>query len=250
VKASENLSVNMDSSEKHSRTILLLGKEKFDKLQMSHVLIVGLGGVGSYAAEQICRAGVGKITIVDSDIIHESNLNRQLPALNSTIGKNKSDVLKNRLTDINKDVIIESINTFINFGNTESIIKKTKYNYIIDAIDTLNPKVNLIKIALKYKIPIVSSMGAGGKINPDKVEIADIGKTYNCGLARMLRKRLHKEGIRTGFKTVFSSEKTSSDAIISEEGQNKKTNVGTISYMPGIFGMFCASIVIRDLTEI
>lgn len=239
----------MKPKESHSRTILLLGKEKFNKLQKSHVLIVGLGGVGSYAAEQICRAGVGKITIVDSDIIQESNLNRQLPALNSTIGKNKTEVLKNRLKDINNEADITTVKRFINTENIEKVLTDFEYDYIIDAIDTLDPKVKLIKEAVKLKIPVVSSMGAGGKLNPEKVEIADISKTYNCGLARVLRKRLHKIGIREGFKAVFTSEDISSDSIIIEQSQNKKTNVGTISYMPGIFGMFCASVVIRELIE-
>ena len=239
----------MKPKESHSRTILLLGKEKFNKLQKSHVLIVGLGGVGSYAAEQICRAGVGKITIIDSDIIQASNLNRQLPALNSTIGKNKTEVLENRLKDINNEAEITTVKRFINTENIEKILTDFDYDYIIDAIDTLDPKVKLIKEAVKLKIPVVSSMGAGGKLNPEKVEIADISKTYNCGLARMLRKRLHKIGIREGFKAVFTSEMISSDSIIIEQSQNKKTNVGTISYMPGIFGMFCASVVIRELIE-
>ena len=239
----------MKPKESHSRTILLLGKEKFNKLQKSHVLIVGLGGVGSYAAEQICRAGVGKITIIDSDIIQASNLNRQLPALNSTIGKNKTEVLENRLKDINNEAEITTVKKFINTENIEKILTDFDYDYIIDAIDTLDPKVKLIKEAVKLKIPVVSSMGAGGKLNPEKVEIADISKTYNCGLARMLRKRLHKIGIREGFKAVFTSEMISSDSIIIEQSQNKKTNVGTISYMPGIFGMFCASVVIRELIE-
>ncbi len=239
----------MKPTENHSRTVLLLGKEKFNKLQESHVLIVGLGGVGSYAAEQICRAGVGKITIIDSDTIHESNLNRQLPALNSTIGKMKTDVLKNRLTDINKEAEITDVKTFINTENIQKILTDYNYDYIIDAIDTLDPKVKLIEGAIKLNIPIVSSMGAGGKLDPEKVQIADISETYNCGLARMLRKRLHKIGIREGFKAVFTSEMISSDSIIIEQSQNKKTNVGTISYIPGIFGMFCASVVIRDLIK-
>ena len=235
--------------DQHSRTILLLGKEKFSILQKTHVLIVGLGGVASYAAEQICRAGVGKLTIIDADTIQESNLNRQLLALNSTIGKNKTDILKHRLKDINKDIEVITLKTFINAENIEKILTDSYYDYIIDAIDTLDPKVNLIKSAIKFNIPIVSSMGAGGKLNPEKVKTADISNTYNCGLARMLRKRLHKDGIRTGLKAVFTSERVSSDSIVLEQSQNKKTNIGTISYMPGIFGMFCASVVIRELID-
>ena len=237
------------NKEQHSRTVLLLGEEKFEKLQKTHVLIVGLGGVGGYAAEQIARAGVGKLTLIDSDIINESNINRQIIALHSTVGKNKINVLKERLIDINPEIKIHSEKLFISYENIEEIIKKIKPEYVIDAVDTLMPKVNLIKTCLEQKIPLVSSMGAGGRLNPENLHIADISKTYNCGLARMLRKRLHKFNIRTGFKTVFSSEKVDRDVIIEEKSQNKITNVGTVSYMPAIFGMFCASVVIQDLID-
>lgn len=237
------------NKEQHNRTVLLLGEEKFEKLQKAHVLIVGLGGVGGYAAEQIARAGIGKLTLIDSDIVNESNLNRQIIALHSTLGKNKTSILSNRLKDINPEISIQSENVFINEENIETVLQKTKPDYVIDAIDTLMPKVNLIKTCLKLNIPLVSSMGAGGRLNPEKVHISDISKTYNCGLARMLRKRLHKFNIRTGFKAVFSSEKVNRDVIIEEKSQNKKTNVGTVSYMPAIFGMFCASVVIQDLID-
>ncbi|RLD51448.1 MAG: tRNA threonylcarbamoyladenosine dehydratase [Bacteroidetes bacterium] len=237
------------NKEQHNRTVLLLGEEKFEKLQKAHVLIVGLGGVGGYAAEQIARTGIGKLTLIDSDIVNESNLNRQIIALHSTLGKNKTSILSNRLKDINPEISIQSENVFINEENIETVLQKTKPDYVIDAIDTLMPKVNLIKTCLKLNIPLVSSMGAGGRLNPEKVHISDISKTYNCGLARMLRKRLHKFNIRTGFKAVFSSEKVNRDVIIEEKSQNKKTNVGTVSYMPAIFGMFCASVVIQDLID-
>lgn len=237
------------SKEQHSRTILLLGEEKFKTLQNAHVLIVGLGGVGAYAAEQICRAGVGKLTIIDADFVKKSNINRQIIALNSNLGKDKTEVLSNRLKDINPDIEIKKIKVFLTEENVEEILLQNKINYVIDAIDTLTPKVDLIKTCLKHNIPLVSSMGAGGKINPEKVHISDISETFNCGLARMLRKRLHRTGIRTGFKAVFSSEKINSEVVIVEESRNKKTNSGTISYMPGIFGMFCASTVIRDIID-
>ncbi|NPA44725.1 MAG: tRNA threonylcarbamoyladenosine dehydratase [Chlorobi bacterium] len=237
------------SKEQHSRTILLVGEEKFSKLQNSHVLIVGLGGVGGYAAEQLTRAGVGKITIIDADVVNESNLNRQIIALNSTIGKDKIDVVSERLKDINSEIEITAIKTFISEENINEIISEQQFDYVIDAIDTLMPKVELIKTSLKNNIPIVSSMGAGGRVDVEKIHIANIEDTYNCGLARMLRKRLHKIGIRTGFKAVFSSEKINKDALIEEASRNKKTNLGTISYMPAVFGMFCASVVLRDLVE-
>ncbi len=235
--------------EQHSRTVLLLGEKKFSKLQKAHVLIAGLGGVGGYAAEQIARAGVGKLTLIDADTVNESNINRQIIALHSTIGKLKTDAFETRLKDINPDIEIIKKNIFFTYENIEEIILNSNPDYAVDAVDTLMPKVNLIKSCLDNNIPLVSSMGAGGRLNPEKVHIADISKTYNCGLARMLRKRLHKFNIRTGFKAVFSSEKVERNVIIKEESRNKKTNVGTVSYMPAIFGMFCASVVIQDLID-
>ena len=235
------------NKEQHSRTILLLGEDKFTKLQNSNVLIVGLGGVGGYAAEQLARAGIGKLTLIDADVVNISNINRQIIALNSSIGEDKISVITKRLKDINSEIEITAIKTFISEENINEIIKPQGFDYVIDAIDTLMPKVELIKTSLKNNIQIVSSMGAGGKVNIEKVHIANIEDTYNCGLARMLRKRLHKIGIRTGFKAVFSSEKINKDALIEEVSRNKKTNLGTISYMPGIFGMFCASVVLNDL---
>ncbi len=235
--------------EKDARTILLFGEEKFSNLENAHVLIVGLGGVGGYAAEQICRAGVGKLTLIDADVVNESNLNRQIIALNSTVGKNKTEVLCKRLKDINGQIEINTIKTFISFENIEKILTEENPDYVIDAIDTLNPKVDLIKSCLKLNFPVVSYMGAGGKSDPQKIHIEDIENTYNCGLARMLRKRLHKSDIRSGFKAVFSSEKADINSIVIEETKNKKTNLGTVSYMPAIFGMFCASVVILDLID-
>ncbi len=237
------------SNEQHSRTILLLGEDKFMKLQNSHVLIVGLGGVGGYAAEQLARAGIGRLSLIDADVVSESNLNRQIIALNSTIGKDKIYVLSERLKDINSEIIVEAQKVFISAENINEIIKVNSFDYVIDAIDTLQPKVELIKACLKYKIPIISSMGAGGRRNPEKVHVSDIKKTYNCGLARKLRKKLHRAGIRTGFKAVFSSEQLDKDSLVIEESRNKKSNSGTISYMPSIFGIYCSSVVLNGLVE-
>ncbi len=234
---------------RYSRTILLFGEASFQKLKNSHILIVGLGGVGGYAAEQICRAGVGKLSLIDSDTIQESNINRQLIASTTTIGKNKTDVFLQRLKDINPDAEIFIITDYISESNVGEILNTIKPDYVVDAIDTPAPKVSLIKTCIINKIPIVSSMGAGGRINPEKVQIADIEQTYNCGLARVVRKRLHKMGIRGGFKVVFSSENVIEEAIVQEESRNKKTNVGSVSYMPAVFGMFLASVVIRDITN-
>ncbi len=229
-----------------SRTELLVGKEKLSKLQKSNILIVGLGGVGAYAAEQICRAGVGNLTIVDGDIIQSSNRNRQLAALTSTESKLKTEILKYRFLDINPNLNINIISKYIK-DDIIDILKDKKYDYVVDAIDTLSPKVNLVYNSLKLNYKIVSSMGAGGKLDPSKISISDISKTYNCKLARMLRKRLHKMGIYKGVQSVFSPENIPPHAIKLVNERNKKSTVGTISYMPAIFGCMCASVVINDL---
>lgn len=229
------------------RTELLLGNEKLDILKQAHVLVVGLGGVGAYAAEMIARAGIGRMTIADADVVGVSNINRQLVALHSTIGRPKSEVLAERLRDINPEIELTIVNKYIKDDETYTLLDAARYDYVVDAIDTLSPKLALIAGALERNIPLVSSMGAGAKTDPTKLEIADIGKTHHCPLAHMLRKRLHKIGIRTGFRAVFSPEPMREGAMILCEEQNKKSNVGTISYIPALFGIGCASVVIRDL---
>lgn len=230
------------------RTALLIGNEALEKLAASHVLVVGLGGVGAYAAEQLCRAGIGKLTIVDGDKIESSNRNRQLPALASTTGKRKVSVIAERLKDINPDAEIIEIDEFIKDDRMKEILS-VKYDYVVDAIDTLSPKVFLVRISLENGLRVVSSMGSGGKLDPEKIKVADISKSYNCRLARAMRKRLHRMGIEKGFTVVFSPEDVPDSAVISpgEEMENQKSTVGTISYMPAIFGCVCASVVIREL---
>ena len=220
------------------RTELLLGKEKLDLLRQAHVLVVGLGGVGAYAAEMVARAGVGRMTIADADAVAPSNINRQLVALHSTVGRQKAEVLADRLRDINR---------YIRDEETYTLLDAAAYDFVVDAIDTLSPKLALIKGALDRSLPLVSSMGAGAKTDPTKMEIADISKTHHCPLAHMLRKRLHKLGVRSGFKAVFSPEAMREGAMILCDEQNKKSNVGTISYIPALFGIGCASVAIRTL---
>lgn len=229
------------------RTTLLLGEDKLQLLKQANVLVVGLGGVGAYAAEMIARAGVGRMTIADADVVSESNINRQLIALRSTIGREKSELMAERLRDINPDIELTVVNRFIKDDETDALLDSSQFNYIVDAIDTLSPKLALIKGALDRGIPLVSSMGAGAKTDPTKMEICDIAKTHHCPLAHMLRKRLHKIGIRTGFQAVFSPEPVREGAMILCEEQNKKSNTGTISYIPALFGIGCASVVIRGL---
>ena len=231
------------------RSELLLGTQCINRLKQANVLIVGVGGVGAYAAEMLVRAGIGKMTIADSDTVSLSNINRQLIALHSTVGRVKTDVLAERLKDINPALELTVIAEYIKDEKTDEILDSQHFDYIVDAIDTLSPKLALIKGALDRNIPIVSSMGAGAKLDPTKMEICDISKTHHCPLAHMLRKRLHKMGIRRGFKAVFSAEPPIEGAMILCEERNKKSNVGTISYLPATFGIGCASVVIRDLVE-
>jgi tRNA A37 threonylcarbamoyladenosine dehydratase len=232
------------------RTELILDEEKLQKLKNSNVLVVGLGGVGAFAAEMICRSGVGSMTIVDGDHIHPTNRNRQLPALKSTEGRAKAEVMGQRIMDINPDIKLTVIQEYIKDEKMTEVLDKD-YDYVIDAIDTLSPKIFLIYHTLQKKIPIVSSMGAGGKFDPTKVSISDISETTDCSLARILRKRLHLLGIREGFTAVYSPEVIDKAKIIATNGeQNKASIVGTISYMPASFGIACASVVIRDLAGI
>jgi len=229
------------------RSELLLGREPLQRLRDAHVLVVGLGGVGAYAAEMIARAGVGRMTIADSDTVAESNINRQLIALHSTVGRSKADVLAERLADINPEIELRIVNEYIKDEQTDLLLDSEKFDYTVDAIDTLSPKLALIKGCLDRGYPIVSSMGAGAKLDPTQMEIADISRTHHCPLAHMLRKRLHKIGIRSGFKAVFSPEPPREGSMIVCEERNKKSNVGTISYLPALFGIGCASVVIRDI---
>ena len=203
--------------------------------------------VGAYAAEMIVRAGVGRMTIADADDVAPSNINRQLVALHSTVGRRKAEILAERLRDINPEIELTVVDRYIKDEETDLLLDAAKYDYAVDAIDTLSPKLALIKGALDRSLPLVSSMGAGAKTDPTKMEIADISKTHHCPLAHMLRKRLHKIGVRSGFRAVYSPEPMREGALILCEEQNKKSNVGTISYIPALFGIGCASVVIRGL---
>lgn len=230
------------------RTELLLGKEKIERLRQSHILVVGLGGVGAYAAEMICRAGVGRMTIVDADTVNESNLNRQLPALHSTLGQQKAEVMARRLKDINPELDLTVYAEFIRDERTEEILDSQTFDFVVDAIDSVSPKVYLMYHAFMRKIPLVSSMGAGAKSDPTQIKIADISKTFNCGLAKAVRKRLNRMGISKGIPVVFSTELADPDAVIPVEDEECKiTTAGTVSYMPATFGCFLASYVIRNV---
>ena len=232
------------------RTELMFGGDNLNALNAANVLVVGVGGVGAFAAEMLVRAGVGNITIVDADTVSLSNCNRQLVALHSTVGKPKVDVLAERLLDINPNLNIHKIKEFIRDEFTVNLLAQNNFTFIVDAIDTLAPKVFLLAEAVKRSIPIVSSMGSGGKLNPAFVKIDDISKSDYCKLARMVQKRLHRLGIRKGITVVYSPEVVPEERIIETEGeQNKKSNVGTVSYMPAIFGCYIAAYIIRRITN-
>ncbi len=225
----------------------MLGGEKLSRLRAAHVLIVGLGGVGAYAAEMVVRAGVGRLTIADADTVNLTNINRQLVALHSTLGRPKAEVLAARLRDINPEIELTVVEKYICDDATWELLDAAAYDFVVDAIDTLSPKAALIKGAMDRGLRLVSSMGAGAKTDPTQIEIADISHSHHCPLAHMLRKRLHKWDVRTGFWAVFSPEPIRAGAMTIEESTNKKSNVGTISYMPAVFGCACASVVIRGL---
>jgi tRNA A37 threonylcarbamoyladenosine dehydratase len=230
------------------RTAVLLGEATLDSLAAKRVMVVGLGGVGAYAAEMLCRAGIGNLVLIDSDTVGESNLNRQLIALNSTIGKLKTDVLAERLKDINPAVNLVVVPEYVEEENLPRIFETAgKLDYVVDAIDTLAPKISLIKHCVQNGIPHVTAMGAGAKLDATKIRIADLSKSYNCPLAYILRKKLRKEGISKGFKVVFSEELPDRDAIVPMEERNKKSQVGTISYLPAVFGCVCAQAAIEHL---
>jgi tRNA A37 threonylcarbamoyladenosine dehydratase len=230
------------------RTQLLLGDEKMGRLQRAHVLVVGLGGVGAYAAEMICRAGVGRMTIVDADTVQPTNINRQLPALHTTIGRQKAEVLEARFKDINPELELRVLPVYLKDENIPELLDAATYDFVVDAIDTLAPKCHLIAEAMKRHIKIVSSMGAGAKSDITQVRFADIWDTYHCGLSKAVRKRLQKMGIKRKLPVVFSTEQADPKAVLlTEDEMNKKSTCGTVSYMPAVFGCYLAEYVIKRL---
>lgn len=230
------------------RTRLLLGEEKSERLRQAHVLVVGVGGVGAYAAEMLCRAGVGRLTLVDADTVQPTNINRQLPALHSMLGQPKVEVLAARFRDINPEVELTVLPVFLKDENIPQLLDAARYDFVVDAIDTLAPKCYLIAEALRRRIKIVSSMGAGAKSDITQIRFADIWDTYHCGLSKAVRKRLQKMGIRHKLPVVFSTAQADPKAVLlTDDEQNKKSTCGTVSYMPAVFGCYLAEYVIRRL---
>ena len=231
------------------RAELLFKKEGLDKLKKSNVLVVGMGGVGSFAAEFIARAGVGKMTIVDGDIVDITNVNRQLPALHSTVGQPKVTIVGDRLMDINPELKLTRIEEFLSPERAFELVTP-EFDYVLDCIDSITPKLNLIVAAKRKKVKIISNMGAGGKFLAGKVVVKDISKTDVCPLAKTIRKRLKKEGINKGVKAVFSIEKPDADSLKMTDGKNfKKSFYGTNSWMPALFGLHAAETVVKQLLK-
>jgi|688.fasta_scaffold48426_2 tRNA A37 threonylcarbamoyladenosine dehydratase len=232
------------------RTELLIGDESLHILSKLNILIVGVGGVGSFAAEFLARVGIGNMTIVDGDNVDITNINRQLPAVHSTIAISKVELMKERIRDINPNILLTTINQFLNPAETNQIVSAQKYDYVLDCIDSVTPKLHLIKAAKENNCKIISSMGAGGKIDSMKIKYADISKTHMCPFAYYIRKRLRNDGIYGGVMTVFSEEKPIEESIKTTDGTNfKKSFYGTISYIPALFGLHMASWVIRDAID-
>jgi tRNA A37 threonylcarbamoyladenosine dehydratase len=231
------------------RAALLFTESGIGILKNSTVLVVGLGGVGSFAAEFLARAGVGNMTIVDGDVVDITNINRQLPALHSTVGISKAQLMATRLKDINPEINLIVIEEFLTPERAYEIVQPN-FDYVLDCIDSVTPKFNLILSARRQKIRIVSNMGAGGKMDASKVKVRDISKTEYCPLAKNIRKRLKKEGISKGFKAVFSTEMPVAESLKMTDGTNfKKSFYGTNSWMPALFGLYAAETVVKHLLK-
>ncbi|MFD0992258.1 tRNA threonylcarbamoyladenosine dehydratase [Tenacibaculum geojense] len=232
------------------RTELLIGTEALNKLQNTHILVVGLGGVGSYAAETMVRSGIGKITIVDGDDVDPTNKNRQLQALDSTAGLQKAEVLKQRFLDINPELEITVYDEFLTPDAMHQLLINNSFDFVMDCIDSISPKVSLILTLRRLECKFISSMGAGGKLDPTKIKIADIKKVRECKFAQTVKKYLKNKGVRDGVLTVFSEEIQIKESLQLTDGTNfKKSFYGTIAYMPAMFGMTMAYEVIRRLTR-
>lgn len=230
-----------------SRTRLLVGDDNLAILKKAHVAVFGLGGVGAITAEMLCRAGIGQITIVDHDTISATNRNRQIHAFVSNENVEKTTVMSHRLKDINPELQLTLHEKYVKDHVAPEILDNP-FDYVVDAIDSLSPKVFLLYHAMQRGHRIVSALGSGGRLNPLEIKIADLSESYNCPFAVDVRKKLHKLGIYNGIKVIFSSEKVNTNAkMLLDNVPNKKSAFGTISYLPNVFGCYAAAVVINDL---
>lgn len=230
--------------ERFIRTSLVIGEDNIDRLAESRVAVFGVGGVGGFVCEALARSGVGKLALIDGDTVAKSNINRQIIALESTVGKHKAEVMKERILDINPNAEVEALNIFLN-SDTVSTIDITQFDYIVDAVDDIKAKVLLAKLADENKIPIIAAMGAGNKTDPTKFEVSDIFKTSVCPLARIMRHELKKAGIKN-LKVVYSKE-TPKNPPYRIEGEK---TVGSLAFVPSVMGLIIAGEVIKDICKI
>ena len=233
----------------YSRTTLLYGDERMARIRSAHVLVVGTGGVGAYAAEMLCRAGVGHLTLVDADTVSPSNINRQLPALHSTLGRSKVSVLAERFRDINPEVQLTLREEYLTPESVDALLEAAPYAYVIDAIDTIQPKVALLASCIRRRQPVIASMGAGAKTDITAIQYADLWQTYHCGLSKSVRNGLARAGLRgRKLPVVFCTQQADRNALLTVEGErNKKTTAGTVSFMPATFGNYLAAWVLNHL---
>lgn len=233
----------------YSRTTLLYGDERMARIRSAHVLVVGTGGVGAYAAEMLCRAGVGHLTLVDADTVSPSNINRQLPALHSTLGRSKVSVLAERFRDINPEVQLTLREEYLTPESVDALLDAASYAYVIDAIDTIQPKVALLAACIRRRQPVIASMGAGAKTDITAIQYADLWQTYHCGLSKSVRNGLARAGLRgRKLPVVFCTQQADRNALLTVEGErNKKTTAGTVSFMPATFGNYLAAWVLNHL---
>ena len=219
------------------------------RIRSAHVLVVGTGGVGAYAAEMLCRAGVGHLTLVDADTVSPSNINRQLPALHSTPGRSKVSVLAERFRDINPEVQLTLREEYLTPESVDALLDAAPYAYVIDAIDTIQPKVALLAACIRRRQPVIASMGAGAKTDITAIQYADLWQTYHCGLSKSVRNGLARAGLRgRKLPVVFCTQQADRNALLTVEGErNKKTTAGTVSYMPATFGNYLAAWVLNHL---
>ncbi len=231
------------------RTVQLLGTDKTERMQRAHVLVVGLGGVGAYAAEMLVRAGVGRFTLMDADTVQPTNINRQLCALHSTTGRSKVEVLADRFRDINPEVELCVRRTYLQAEDVPALLQEGAFDFVVDAIDTTAPKCALVAGALKHRIPLVCSMGAGAKTDITQIAFSDLWATYHCGLSKAVRNRLKGMGLKgRPVPVVFCTQQADPSAVVPVDGErNKKSTTGTVSYMPAVFGCYLAHYVIAHL---
>ena len=232
-------------NEKFVRTGLLLGESGLHKLETSRVILFGVGGVGGYVAEALVRSGVGHIALVDKDVVSESNINRQIIATTKTIGRAKTEVMQERIADINPEAVVEVYNCFY-LPDTAEQFDFTKYDYVVDAVDNITAKIELVLRAKEAGTPIIASMGAGNKLEPARFEVADIYQTSVCPLAKVMRRELKKRGVKK-LKVVYSKEEPIKNDAPGEDG--RRSTPGSVAFVPSVAGLIIAGEVIRDLCE-